>query len=111
MNAASTLSCVAALLSRSAWALELQDLAFVSVANECARAVSPSVALPGLLHELIDCSVAARRAGAGIEMNSSTHRRKHAHNIQWDNRIMNDYIRVAVFIVMPALLLGLPLCM
>ncbi len=65
MNAASTLSCVAALLSRSAWALELQDLAFVSVANECARA------LPGLLHEIIDCSVAARRAGAGIEMNSS----------------------------------------
>jgi hypothetical protein len=55
--------------------------------------------------------VAARRAGAGIEMNSSTHRRKHAHDIQWDNWIMNDYIRVAVFIVMPALLLGLPLCM
>jgi hypothetical protein len=72
VNAASTLSCVAALLSRSAWALELQDLAFVSVANECAIAVSPSVALPGLLHEIIDCSVAARRAGAGIEMNSST---------------------------------------
>ncbi len=29
--------------------------------------------------------VAARRAGAGIEMNSSTHRRKHAHDIEWDN--------------------------
>ena len=29
------------------------------------------MALPGLLHEIIDCSVAARRAGAGIEMNSS----------------------------------------
>jgi hypothetical protein len=76
-----------------------------------AIAVSPSVTLPGLWHEIIDCSVAARRAGAGIEMNSSTQRRKHAHDIQWDNWIMNDYIRVAVFIVMPALLLGLPLCM
>jgi hypothetical protein len=59
------------------------------------------------LHEIIECSVAARRAGVGIEVNFSAHRRKHAHDIQWDNWIMIDYIRVAVFIVMPALLLGL----
>ena len=60
--------------------------------------------------QVIDIDAAALRAGAGIEMNSSTHRRKHAHDIQWDNWIMNDYIRVAVFILMPALLLGLHLC-
>ena len=54
-----------------------------------AIAASPSVTLLGILYELCDCSVPARRAGTGIEMNSSTHRRK---------------------MVMPALLLGLHLC-